>query len=459
MTKTRSSAAVAVVTVLLLMPALVGAGQKPVNRPSNPQANIFLENSLVRISVDDTDGSFGIGTSSTNPRPCESLLYGFSCGGSSSTTNIKVRVDGQVWDVLGSTGSCDGDATFVSAAIVGGSIESRYTIPTPQLSILVKHTPVLFDATTGAILTETFVTNNDPTGAPHDIGVLYEYDTEVADNDSSEIAAGGTWYPNETCFPSVPFTYWEAFEDQVPPQAGDLIGRGTVTGGAAVTPDRFAIGYWSSMVDACWDYTCSGDPYGDSAVIYWWDEASVAASATRRVGTYYGVGSVQIAQGDLAISLSAPSTLQCDGVDITPNPFGLTAFVTNTTGGTCTNVVATLTPNSGLSTGDPLAVNLGSLTSGQTLQAYWDVTASGDPCGGAIGYSVQVVSADCETNTATSAVTVPCCTGEVTPTPTSTPRVTPTPAMPVPALGRGGLLIFVGLLAALGAGLLFLRRT
>ncbi len=37
--------------------------------------------------------------------------------------------------------------------------------------------------------------------------------------------------------------------------------------------------------------------------------------------------------------------------------------------------------------------------------------------------------------------------------------MTPTPFEPVPALGRGGLLVFVGLLAALGAGLLFLRRT
>jgi hypothetical protein len=31
--------------------------------------------------------------------------------------------------------------------------------------------------------------------------------------------------------------------------------------------------------------------------------------------------------------------------------------------------------------------------------------------------------------------------------------------MPVPALGRGGLLIFVGLLAVLSVGLLFLRRS
>ena len=182
--KTRRLGIVVVAAAFLLMPAVVGAGQKPPIRPSNPQANIFLENSLVRISVEDTDGNFGIGTSSTNPRPCESLLYGFSCGGSSSTTNIKVRVDGQVWDLADQTGDCDGEATYVSSIVVGGSIESRWTIPSPALSVLVKHTPVLFDATTGAILTETFVTNNDPTGAPHDIGVLYEYDTEVADNDA-----------------------------------------------------------------------------------------------------------------------------------------------------------------------------------------------------------------------------------------------------------------------------------
>ncbi len=404
--------------LILTIVAVGGAADKTGRAPSSPQAFIHLENSLVRIEVDDTDGNFGIGTSSLHPRPCETLLYGFDCGDTSSTSNIKVSVDGAIWDLADQTGNCDGEATYVSSTIVGDSIESRWTIPSPALSVLVKHTPVLFDATTAAILTETFVTNNS--GTSHQIGVLYEYDTEVADNDSAEIAAGGTWYPNETCFASVPFTYWEAFEDTVPPGAGDLIGRATMTGGAAVPPDRMAIGQWGDFVDVCWLYDCDGEPYGDSAVIYWWDEDPVAAAATRRVGTYYGVGDVSIAQGDLAITLSAPSSLQCRDLNPEPNPFGLTAFVTNTTGGLCSGVSATLTLSPGLTTGSPLTVPLGGIAAGDTNQAFWNVTATGDPCDAAIGYEVTVTSTDCGGNVANDTVTVPCCTLV---TPTVAPRL------------------------------------
>jgi len=160
----------------------------------------YLENNLVRIAVEDLDGSFGIGTSSVHPtRPCLPLLYGYSCAGNSSTSRINVNVDGAIWLVAGyHSSSCTSNySTYVSTVINGGSIESRWTIPSPPLSVLVKHTAVDFGSGNAGVLTETFVTNND--GTAHNIGVLYEYDTMVAANDAAELAAGGAWYPYETC--------------------------------------------------------------------------------------------------------------------------------------------------------------------------------------------------------------------------------------------------------------------
>lgn len=413
------------------------------------EANIFQENSLVRISVEDTDGNFGIGTSSTHPRPCETLLYGFGCGSTSSTTNIKVRVDGLVYNLMGLTAICDGEATHVSTSVVGNSIESQYSLP-QNITALVRHTPVAFDAETGAILTETLVTNDD--GASHDIGVLYEYDTEVADNDSARLAAGGVFYDVETCFDDPAFTFWEAVEDTFPPAAGDLVGRGTLVGGDAVAPDRFGVGQWGDFFNICWDYTCDGQSYSDSAVFYRWDPVTVAAGGgQRRVATYYGVGSIDVTQGDLAISLSHPTSLSCDaGGNLTPNPFDLNAVVTNTTTASCSQVQAELVLPAGLTTTDPLTVDLGSIAAGDSDQAGWSVTASGDPCNADLAMTVNVTSSDCSPNSADSDVYVPCCGTAPTPTP-------PIPdADPVPTQTPLGVAVLV--LALLAGGVLILYR-
>jgi len=440
--------------VVLCVTGGFAAADKP-GPTGNTEANVFVENTLVRASVEDADGNYGIGTSSAHPsRPCETLLYGFGCGDTSSTSNIIVRVDGLSWTLMGLAGNCDGDATHVSTAVSGSSVVSSFTIPTPSLSIQVRHTPVSFDADTAAILVETTVTNNS--AASHQIGVLYEYDTEIADIDDARIAAGGSFIDVETCFDNPTFDFWEAAENGFPPGATDLLGRGTLVSGGAVPPDRFGIGQWGDFWDICWDYICDGQSYGDSAVFMRWDPVTVGPAASRTVGTYYGVGAVDTTSGDLSISLSAPSALSCVNGSLSPNPFGLTAFVTNTTGGRCLDVTATLTLASGLTTTDPLSVSLGILDPNETDQGFWNVTATGNPCNADLAYSVEVTSSNCATNVNDSDVTVPCCNGG--PTPTPTPTMTPTtPA--IPTMGNVGILVLVVLIAAVGGILVAFRRS
>lgn len=443
------------VLVIAIAVASLAAGVTEAAKPGpagNTESNIFVQNTLVRSSVEDSDGTFGIGTSSNHPtRPCESLLYGYSCGSNSSTTNIIVRVDSTNWVIIG--GSCDDDATHVSTAVSGGSIVSTYSIPSPAMTVVVRHTPVSFDADTAAILVRTTVTNNS--GASHSVGILYEYDTEVADNDAAQVAAGGNFVDVETCFDNPAFTYWEAAENGFPPAATDLIGRGTLVGADAVVPNFIGIGYWGSMDDACWDYTCSGAPYGDSAVLMRWNQVTVAAGANRTVGTYYGVGAVDTSAGDLSISLSAPSALTCTPNGLSPNPFGLTSFVTNTTVNRCLDVVATLSLGAGLTTANPLVVNLGAVEPAATEQGFWNITATGSPCDTDLTYSVEVTSSNCATNSNGGTVTVPCCSGQ----PTPTPSATPIPSSGIPTLSSTGVLVFVLLLAGLGAVLVAFRRT
>jgi len=425
--------------VLLTVCALCAAETGQLQRPAGaemlpgPQGkpaprtlldNLFVENTYVRISAESGDGSFGIGTSETHPaRPCQTLLYGFSCGGNSSTSHININVDGLVYSTLAI--GCDGTLTHVSTAAVSGAIESQYALAEPPITVLVRHRPVELPGETGAILLETIVTNGDT--VPHQIGVLYEFDTEVADNDSARLGAGGVWYDNETCFDNPEFTYWEAFEAGVPPTPMDLVGRGTLAGGTAVAPDRFAIGNWGNFVNVCWDYECAGDYYSDSGVLYWWNPIAVSPAGNRRVATYYGVGDVQITPGDLTISLSYTRELTCgeDG-ELTPNPFGITAYISNNTESPCLNVSAQLQLPDGLTTETPLIVALGDVQPGENQQAYWLVAALGQPCGQALPFAVSVTSDTCTANEAAGAVYVPCC-GSATPTPSPQPWTSATP--------------------------------
>ena len=413
-----------IMTLLITLTSFAMGQIKAIENQRNPE--IYLENQLVRITVNDNDGSFVIGTSEQHPtRPCERLLYGFECTEASpGTSRVLVRIDGMNYNVTGSDPGCDGNFTHVESSIQGDTIVSIFSLSTPPIEVHIIHTPIIFTETTGAILTETYVINNDTTS--HEIGVLYEYDTMIANNDAAELAAGGEWYPNETCFDNPTFTYWEAFEGSIPPEPDDLVGRGTLSGGDAVPPDRFAVGYWSSFVDVCWDYDCSGSEYDDSATLYWWNPQEVEPEGMIRVATYYGVGEVELTPGELSISLSYPNLLQCVEGEISPNPFGLTAYITNTGQSSCENVNVELALNEGLVTEDPLSVDLGTILSGETKQAYWTITALGIPCDEDINFDVAVSSDTCDPNNASGGVFVPCC-GTPTPEPTFTPTATFTP--------------------------------
>jgi PKD repeat protein len=419
-----------------------GRGSAPA--PAGGRTYIFVENELVRISVQDLDGSFGIGTSADHPsRPCEPLLYGFSCQDNSNTSHIVLIVDGLIYGPSYFS-DCDGVYDHMETSIVGNSIVSSYALRQPPLEITCRFTPELFSPDTGAILIETEVVNLDE--VDHQIGVLYELDTQVADNDAAELAAGGVWYQVETCFEPPTFSYWEAFEGSIPPGPTDLIGRGTLVGGAAVPPDRFAVGYWSNFVDVCWDYDCSGLEFDDSAVLYWWFPETVTAGASRRVATYYGVGEVEVTPGDLTISLSYQTELSCDEFgELTPNPFDLTAYITNAGSSTCTDVVLELTLPDGLVTEDPLQLSVGDMAPGQQEQGYWTVTALGSPCDQTLSFQVEARSTSCDTNMAEGGVWVPCCATPV-PSPTATPEYSPTP-WPTPEPGPTCLPLAAGFTA------------
>ena len=358
-----------------------------------------LCNALVCVQTDE-DGDFNIGTSDGR-----TLLYYYP--DDPWSTDIRISIDGQQWNLTDENGNdCAGVATFVNEVADGIHISDNYTI-NGNIAVTVTHTIETFNDSSAAVLTRTVVTNNS--GTTHNIGVLYEYDTTVDGDDAATLYLGPNHITVETCY-NAPFAYpyWDAI-----PESETLVGRGTFTGGNAVTPDALAFGGWGNLYDACWDYTCTGDSYGDSAVLYRWNESPVPNGQSRTVATYYGVGGIQSSSGQLRITVSEPS-LYCINGQVLPNPFQILVSVSDTANIACNTVTVNMSDGAG-NGGIATIVgnhdqNIGTINAGGNGSATFAAQLSNpNPDGGSMTFTVQVTAGNCAQNSAVFNVDVPAC--------------------------------------------------
>ncbi|HEY3295084.1 MAG TPA: T9SS type A sorting domain-containing protein [bacterium] len=348
----------------------------------------------------DEDGDFTIGTPDGR-----TLLYGYP--DDPWSTDIRVSVDGLQYNLTSENGNdCAGVVTFVSETHDATHITDTYSMSNPSLTIVVTHTPVTFSDSSGAVLTRTVVTNTS--GTSHNIGVLYEYDTTVDGDDAAQLFLGPSRIAVETCY-TAPFSYpyWDAI-----PSSGSLVGRGTFTGGEAVTPDALAFGAWPDFYATCWADSCTGDPYGDSAVLYRWNEMPVAAGQTRNVATYYGVGGFQTSAGELRITVSQAS-LQCVDDRITPNPFQILVSVTDSAAIACRSISVQMSGGSGpggtatITGANPQTID--SITPGHNAAVSFTAQLTPVAAGGLVNFTVNVTAGNCAQNSLNFSVDVPEC--------------------------------------------------
>jgi hypothetical protein len=358
-----------------------------------------LCNNLVCVQTDE-DGDFNIGTADGR-----TLLYYYS--NDPWSTDIRVSIDGVQWNLTAENGNaCGGIATFVNEVADAAHISDNYTLP-GNISVTVTHTVVSFGDSSAAVLTRTVVTNSS--GVSHNIGVLYEYDTTVDGDDAATLYLGPNHITVETCY-TAPFSYpyWDAI-----PSSGSLVGRGIFSGGEAVTPDALAFGQWGSLYGACWDYTCSGDSYGDSGVLYRWNEQPVAPGQNRTVATYYGVGGMQVSYGAVHIT-AFPPTLHCTDGQVAPNPCQLLVNITDSSANAC-NTIVVLMGNGG-GTGGQATISgdnpqtIPSVLPGHSASLNFTAQLTNlNPDGGALNFTVLVTSGDCAQNSLDFSVSIPAC--------------------------------------------------
>lgn len=342
---------------------------------------INVGNSYVKAYVDDSGfedtGEFYILTADDRR-----LLYG------SYTGLANIKIDDQVFGFGGTAGSWLTPLSVSDNQVTGvwkiGGIKVTFT-----LTIVRSTTSGNYDT----FRANYYIANEDTTG--HAVGFFKMFDTMVNNNDYAPVSAGDGYNLNEREFTGadVP-NFWQAFE--VSPTQGDslLMAQGTLYGGGAVKPDRFVIGDWTRLNDILWDYTPSGY-YGDSGVGMWWNPVTLSPGAGRSVATLYGLGRSTASEDVFALTLSAERELSVISNLLSPNPFQVTALVTNDTTITVSGVEVSISLPSGLSleSGETQTKTLGSINAGVSAQTTWKVRVEERSAAQTYSYSVTATSA------------------------------------------------------------------
>ncbi|HHS50032.1 MAG TPA: hypothetical protein ENN07_02840, partial [candidate division Zixibacteria bacterium] len=309
--------------LILLVSAGFADAKMELYPPRPPASRMIVSFGELRLAVNDIDGRFTIGTTDGKP-----LLYGFPQEGSTSHTHFFVDDSVAGTYTESGVGRPDPVAVLAHPYSVGDAIVSRYDMRGIVFEQKLTLT-TLGERTT--VLIEYIATNNTLSSA--NVGLLLFLDTMIGENDYAPVATEFGYFASEREFisPSIP-TYWQAFESSPSQPEDSLIGSGVLIGGAAAPPNRVVFGEFWNLHNTHWDYTITGDPYSDSALLMRWDARVLAPGESRRMATYYGLGTVETAVGDLTLSISGPEELFIESCTRrTPNPFPVNLLASNST--------------------------------------------------------------------------------------------------------------------------------
>lgn len=333
------------------------------------------------------------------------VLYGHPYPWSSYSS---VKVDGVVY-----TNKGHAFGTLVQTpTTVGQTNEGIWYLGTGPLKVHQRITLVTSTTTShpDTYLIEYVVENND--SVSHTVGVRVMLDTKIGTNDNAPFKVPGTGsitHETQWSGASVP-PYFFVFDDLYNPT---VTCQGTLLGGQVATaPDTFQVADWGDIYGTAFDYTVNpGATISDTAYAVHWVDRVLPPGASVTFGTYYGLGSVAVdTTPPLATALTAPSALDCIFNQLSPNPFSVSLYLSNTlsgSSGTVYGVTAALSLPAGLSLASgTLTQNVGDLALGASTLQSWNVQASGAVTG-TLTYNIQVNSAGQGSKTVTGQVYVP----------------------------------------------------
>jgi VWFA-related protein len=306
---------------------------------------VRVENAYVWIGCAE-DGGWGLTTIAgdpANPDDDDKILIYDTYGG---TNGLSVKIDGTLYVLEDNT-------TYVTTPMAlgpGGTYASiGWTIA--GVSLTARYELVASDSGREDTARVTYTFYNPPAKTSRHLGFKVGLDTMIGDNDAARLATAAGIIDTETGFgdtgaggtyPDPVPAFYQAFE------VGDIadpgvVAQGTFVGGGATQPDKFVIGRWSAVSRGSnFDYTPTGNAYGDSAVGMWWFDRNLEAGSSMSFVVLYGLGSITAGGGDLLMALAAPAALAPAGSDFDPNPFTVLVQLQNETGTTLVNLPVTI---------------------------------------------------------------------------------------------------------------------
>ena len=406
----RDKTAVLVVSFFLLFSATV------LGQDSSPDT-LEISNEYIRIvsnSRDQNTGRFSLGTTGGDPDREEDrnkhLIYG---GNDPWTSYTTVRVGNQNWVFGGPTNRRAGrdgqyGTEILAPTLQDGAIVSTYRLGpvevTQKLSLARSSTTGLMD--TARIEYQVYNTDSET----HMVGVRAMLDTMLGENDGAPFRVDDQAILTDTVFYSHNMPeFWQAFDSLSNPQ---VMAQGTLRQPGLTTPDRAYFTNWGSLADDLWnfdfqpgrDFTRRGEFELDSALAVFWDPIALQPGTSRSFVTYYGLGGVTIAAGDLSVGVTSPA--QITGDPDNRQSFPIIAYIQNTGQGEAREVTANIRLPEGLELVDGNRFkNLDNLDVGDTIQTSWQVIPRG-AISGTLSYEVTIDSINSEANRVSRSIEV-----------------------------------------------------
>ncbi len=235
------------------------------------------------------DGRFTIGTGSKR------LMYGYPSP--HSTSHFVLSVNGKYASNNPCLHTADGPVTYLYGRQQkwgeGGSLFSKIEYDFEGVTLTQQLIPVdksFRDVEPGSFGQYYRIEYTMENNSAQDVkaGLTLLIDTMIDTNDGAAMEADGTKVSTETDFKgnNVP---GEILVYKTAGVKSDLVASAVTDKGKVVKPDELCVGRWRNFYPTVWNITANNEQFGDSGLMFKWDEQTIPSHQSRYVATHYGL--------------------------------------------------------------------------------------------------------------------------------------------------------------------------